>query len=363
MVAVTSGRSNSICISDALVVAQSRPAFPHPHTPSMSANTSTPISAFPNGVNISSAVDPMFVGIMLCPLFLGIIISQAFTYFNRNNDDWMLRSLVGTLVALDITSTCLTAEMAHVYLIQGFGDLAGLTLLPKSSIVEVMLNVTICTLVELFFARRVYLINQKQMLMPAIITLFAVAGFVAGIFIVVDIAGTPTVAHLATSRMKIEVALTNVFEATSDLLATIALSWAFYSSRGHIRSTNTLLERLLAFTVARGGLVTVAQFLTLILYVTKPTMLNWMPVHFLLGKLSLITMVVILNSRDSLRRQGGQTSLVTDSVLTDVGSQPFRYRSGSKSHGQTTVDSARFVHVQREQVSDWHDDGLRKHTV
>ncbi|KAJ7160564.1 hypothetical protein C8R43DRAFT_1124033 [Mycena crocata] len=32
------------------------------------------------------------------------------------------RRRVDTLVTLDITSTCLTAEMAHVYLIQGFGD-------------------------------------------------------------------------------------------------------------------------------------------------------------------------------------------------------------------------------------------------
>lgn len=67
------------------------------------------------------------------------------------------------------------------------------------------------------------------------------------------------------------------------------------------------IRQLLGFAVARGGLVTVAQFLTLALYVAQPTKLNWfvfffplrirliefaerMPVHFMLGKLCHITM-------------------------------------------------------------------------
>ncbi|KAJ7121252.1 hypothetical protein C8R43DRAFT_1136513 [Mycena crocata] len=323
----------------------------------MSADSApvNPFSALPNGVNIASAVDPMFVGIMLCPLFLGIILAQSWTYYNSNNDGWMLRSFVGILVALDISSTALTSEMAHIYLIQNFGDLAGLTLLPRSSIVEVLLNVIICTMVELFFARRVYLISQRKIIMPAIITLFAIGGLVAGILLVVDVSGTPTIAHLATDRMKVETAVCNTFEAMSDLLSTIALSWAFYTSRGGIKSTNTLLERLLGFTVARGGLVTVAQFLTLILYVTQPTKLNWMPVHFMLGKLSVITMVVILNSRDSLRRQNGKTSLVSDSNFTESVAPPFQLRS----MGQSRVDDNKVIHVHREQITEYHDGGKR----
>jgi hypothetical protein len=35
------------------------------------------------------------------------------------------------------------------------------------------------------------------------------------------------------------------------------------------------IPQLLGFTIARGGLVTVAQFLTLALYVAQPTELNW----------------------------------------------------------------------------------------
>ncbi|KAJ7129850.1 hypothetical protein C8R43DRAFT_673616 [Mycena crocata] len=247
----------------------------------------------PNGVNIAKSVDAMFSGLMLCPLLLGIILQQAWRYYTSNKDGWMLQTFVAILVALDIASTCLTSEMAHIYMIQNFGNLKQLGLLPLSAIVEVQINVVICTSVELFFARRVYLLNQRRILVPTIISFLSIAGLVAGTFIVADISGEPTVAHLASRTMKIEVATTNGCYAAADLLNTIALSWTFYSNRGAVKSTNSLLERLLGFTVARGGLVTIAQSLVLILYVVQPTKLNWMPVHFMLAKLSIITMIAM----------------------------------------------------------------------
>jgi len=205
--------------------------------------------------------------------------------------------------------------MAHIYLIENFGNLEVLTTLPYVAVMEVLFNVIIVFLVELFFARRVYLLNQRQIMMPALIVIIGIAGLVSGIFIVVDISKTPTVAALAKPSMKIEVALTNAFEAVSDLLASIVMSYEFYKNRGSIKSTNSLLDKLLGYAVARGGLVTVAQFLTLALYVAQPTKLNWMPVHFMLGKLCHITMITILNSRESLRRT--KSSFVKDSMVND----------------------------------------------
>ncbi|KAF8199851.1 hypothetical protein K438DRAFT_669353 [Mycena galopus ATCC 62051] len=118
--------------------------------------------------------------------------------------------------------------------------------------------------------------------------------------------------------MKIEVALCNAFEATSDLLASITLSYEFYKNKGSINLTNSILDKLLGFAVARGVLVTVAQLLTLALYVAQPTKLNWMPVHFSQGKLCHITMITILNLRGSLRRPNRafiNDSMVNDSVI------------------------------------------------
>ncbi|KAJ7347088.1 hypothetical protein DFH08DRAFT_208955 [Mycena albidolilacea] len=321
--------------------------------------SSNPGSALPLGVNIGPFTDAMFVGIMLSVFLWGITVVQTFNYFasNSGNDGWMLKTFVGILFALDTVSSVLTVDMAHIYLIENFGNLVILTTLPLSAIMEVLFNVIIVFLVELFFARRVFLLNQRRILMPALISIVGLAGLVSGIFIVVDISKTRTVAALAKPSMKIETALCNAFEAVSDLLASAAMSYEFYKNKGAIKSTNSLLDKLLGFAVARGGLVTVAQFLTLALYVAQPTKLNWMPVHFMLGKLCHITMITILNSRESLRR-GPKGSLVQDSMVTDTvinrqmgTASQFQLRALDNKNGGMSG-----IHIHHEQISEYDDD-------
>ncbi|KAJ7646917.1 hypothetical protein FB45DRAFT_183907 [Roridomyces roridus] len=271
-----------------------------------------------SGMDISSEADAMFVGVILAPVLCGITISQSWTYFRSNRDGWIMQSLVALLFAMDVAETVLTSQMAHEYLIKNFGNVEALSRLPVSSIVEVGMNAVLVFLVEVFFAHRVYRLTQKTLL-PALIIFFGVAGLVAGIAIVVNITrGSLEVSALAFGSMKVEVCLSNGFEALSDLLATYALSREFLKNKGlALKSTDSLLDKLLGFTVARGGLVTFAQFLTLALYVANPTKLYWMPIHFVQGKLCVITMLVILNSRDSLRLVGRHPTFLNHSAFSE----------------------------------------------
>ncbi|KAJ7873858.1 hypothetical protein B0H14DRAFT_3438070 [Mycena olivaceomarginata] len=338
--------------------------------------SSNPGSALPLGVNIGPFTDAMFVGIMLSVFLWGITVVQTFNYFASNsaNDGWMLKTFVGILFALDTVSSVLTVDMAHIYLIENFGNLVILTTLPLSAIMEVLFNViiggTVLRTSSVFFVSRGiiphilaqlsvfgFTVNQRRILMPALISIVGLAGLVSGIFIVVDISKTRTVAALAKPSMKIETALCNAFEAVSDLLASGAMSYEFYKNKGAIKSTNSLLDKLLGFAVARGGLVTVAQFLTLALYVAQPTKLNWMPVHFMLGKLCHITMITILNSRESLRR-GPKGSLVQDSMVTDTvinrqmgTASQFQLRALDNKNGGMSG-----IHIHHEQISEYDDD-------
>ncbi|CAK5281284.1 unnamed protein product [Mycena citricolor] len=312
---------------------------------SASATEASPPSALMLGVNIAPLADPMFVGVFLSIVLWGITVAQTATYYHLNRDGWSLQTLVGTLFVMDSVNSIMLILMAHVYLLENFGNPAILATLPWSGICEVGLNVLVCFLVELFFARRLYLFNQGRIVVPGLIVVFAVAGLVSGILLVVSVSKTPTVAGLAQPTMKIETALCNAFEAVSDLIVAVGLSWEFHRGRSHIKSTNSMLDRLLGHTVARGGLMTVAQFLNLALYVAQPTKLNWMPVHFSLSKVSLISMLAILNGRESLR--GALSDSVTDTQFyteSIVSSQPpgrpnaqFQLKSLPSAPGTTSV--------------------------
>ncbi|KAJ7666774.1 hypothetical protein DFH06DRAFT_1184728 [Mycena polygramma] len=325
----------------------------------MAMNATSPLSSLPLGVDISPFADPVFAGVMLSTILWGITIVQTWNYYDSNNDGWMLRTFVGVLFILDTVTTVLTTEMGHIYLIQNFGSLATLTTLPFSGVLEVALNVIIVFFVQLFFASRVYLLTERRVIVPGIIVLFAVAALIAGMFIVTDINTTRTVAALAKPSMKLEVILTNSFEAAADVVATVAMSWQFYSSRGYIKSTNSLLDKLLGYAVGRGALVTVTQLLTLALYVADPTKLNWMPVHFSIGKISHITTITILNSRQAMRRPT-HSSFTNDSMFSDTfisanrpaAATPLQLRSMDPSRAENKTG----VHIRHEQTIDYDDE-------
>jgi hypothetical protein len=75
-----------------------------------------PLSAIPNGVDISPQVNAMFVGITLSTVYVndkphwnyvlitpslwGVVATQVWTYFTWNKDGWMLRTFV-SLIAHD----------------------------------------------------------------------------------------------------------------------------------------------------------------------------------------------------------------------------------------------------------------------
>ncbi|THU98018.1 hypothetical protein K435DRAFT_661737, partial [Dendrothele bispora CBS 962.96] len=76
----------------------------------------------------------------------------------------------------------------------------------------------------------------------------------------------------------------------SDVITTVALSVSYNRYRTGIKSTETLLRKLLEYTVTRGLLVTLTQTGFVILYLAKPLTLWWMPFYLSLGKIYVITM-------------------------------------------------------------------------
>ncbi|KAF5370362.1 hypothetical protein D9758_007010 [Tetrapyrgos nigripes] len=69
--------------------------------------------------------------------------------------------------------------------------------------------------------------------------------------------------------------------------------------------TDTLLQKMLRFTISRGLLVTIFQIVVLILYLVKPNNLWWIGCYFNLTKVYIITTLAMLNYRSSLHNNVG----------------------------------------------------------
>ncbi|KAH7908455.1 hypothetical protein BJ138DRAFT_1157611 [Hygrophoropsis aurantiaca] len=281
------------------------------------------------GTNIARGYDGQFVGILLATCFTGIIIVQGWIYMNNNQDSWMLRCLVFFLILADFTINALDLKVMHRNLVQNFGDLEALDQARLDIIFEYAFSVIVVFLVQLFFLTRVYLIKKERWWLPISIGAFAVGGFVTGIMAVHLLDKHPRVAFITSTQSKILVGINGAFSVAADVLITLCLTWSLSTAEDGVKRSDKILQKLLRYTVSRGLLVTVAQLLFLILYFANPDALWWVPFHFILSKLYVITMFYRLNERASTRAWEEQYQTST-SMFTH--SEPLQYRRRINVH-------------------------------
>ncbi|THV01208.1 hypothetical protein K435DRAFT_793550 [Dendrothele bispora CBS 962.96] len=248
----------------------------------MSQGASSPtISGAPVGVDASGLFDPYFYGSFIASVLFGITIVQAWIYINTNTDKWPLRSLV-----------------------TNFGD------------------IEIIAIITTFFAYRVWQLQKFHWIVPVLIVLCAGGGAAAGIASTVGEFQNNVVTVFEGSKQKFEVGWNSSLSALSDIIATVTLSWSFKSAKTGIKRTDTLLQKLLQYTVTRGLFVSVIQTL---LVITFPDKLWWTPFHLSLSKVYVITMIAMLNSRKALRAQANFDGVITDTGMDKVKANPQGY--------------------------------------
>ncbi|KAI3595123.1 hypothetical protein WG66_011237 [Moniliophthora roreri] len=171
-------------------------------------------------------------------------MAQAWSYFNQNRDKWPLRMLVLSLIIMDLTASVLEVIPYRYLLIVHFGNLLAveseisIRYTMESSIITVIIGFAFCALLDLW----------------------------------------------------LELGLYCGLAALCDIFATMALIWTFWVSKTGFRKTDTMLYKLLQFTVTRGILITLVQvsfFATFMAY--DPVELKWMASFFCKSK--------VLNSR------------------------------------------------------------------
>jgi len=292
----------------------------------------------PVGIDIAPDFDGLFWGFVLATAFFGCTIVQAWIYLNTNQDSWPFRLFVGSLILADFTTTALNAQTIHFCLLTNFGNPIPLVQTTKTINAEFALTAIIAFATQMFFASRVYLFKKNQWVIPAVIVAFAVGQLVAGLLGAALLFKHPVVALLTTTAMKIRFGMNGGLATVADVTATVALSWYLSSVRSGIKRTDTVLQRLLVYVVTRGLLITVAQILYVVIYLSFPTKLFWMPLHLILSKLYVITLVAMLNGRSTLRDNFSKP--VTDtSMFTASSSGMARTPQASRKDGVTITQT------------------------
>jgi len=165
--------------------------------------------------------------------------------------------------------------------------------------------------VQAFFCLRIWRFGHKYRIVAGIIAVTALSQIGGGwAFAIPNI----------TNKLLKEVSLVPFqIELVSSLLCDVAISssliYYFRTNRGIHRRTETILQKLILFSVNQGLLLSIVTIITLVYYEPKANVAFSLPSQFILSKLYVNCLLATLNSRKEYREIAGQDLTLSLSSL------------------------------------------------
>ncbi|KAH7888030.1 hypothetical protein F5I97DRAFT_1828908 [Phlebopus sp. FC_14] len=214
-------------------------------------------------------------------------------YYGRYpSDPWYIKVLVGAVLLSD---TAHQALIAHC----DFGQLAQLGVLVWSLIVEVLFNGFTALMVQSFLAMRVYRLSNRSILATG-----SVMALVTGEFILVVVyvaKGLHFQTFVQLTQLKSLSMSVNAVAAAGDVLIAIFLCTLLQRSRTGFRRSDTMITKLIVFTINTGLLTSVCAVASLVSIAVWPTTFIYIAFYFCLGRLYCNSLLATLNARKGLR--------------------------------------------------------------
>ncbi|KAF9059748.1 hypothetical protein BDP27DRAFT_1371164 [Rhodocollybia butyracea] len=128
-------------------------------------------------VPLDNLLGAAFIGIILSTVIYGVTCLQVYQYFIHHSyrDTTLLKIFVALLWTIDSFHVALLATFYYEYTVTNFGDYIFLSkvnwplMASDHSSTQVVLADTITIMVQMFFAYRVYLLSNKQIVIPVVI--------------------------------------------------------------------------------------------------------------------------------------------------------------------------------------------------
>ncbi|KAJ3903038.1 hypothetical protein F5879DRAFT_182765 [Lentinula edodes] len=242
-----------------------------------------------NDADMTNKVDWFFYGFVISTLLIGATTIQAWIYYTTNHDKWPLRTLVTALVTMDFALTFLNAEVIRFYLITNFGNLEIFATISPVLKIEILSSFIVVFVINIFFASRVYKLQQAPFVVTLVIVAAALGSIIAGMLLSARLfqahGSSQLMTLFYTTKAKVEMGITLVLAAFSEILALSTISFSLRNSRTGYTQTDTVLKKLFTFFVSRGIILAAAQIVGICVYFVGKNPLIWLTWNFISTKL------------------------------------------------------------------------------
>ncbi|KAI0788172.1 hypothetical protein C8Q74DRAFT_1256173 [Fomes fomentarius] len=267
-----------------------------------------------NSQAMSSIVDSDFVsntyGTFLLGTFIGIIfhgigVHQTYRYFRvYSTDTLLIRTLVVGLLALETAQTVFSGHACYYYLVTNYFKPNVLSHSVWSVNALIISEVLIVVISQIFFLRRISLISPWYKLISAATLAFLVWNVVCKLLLAYYGLQSGNIDVFITHKWLVRmgyIALTIV-----NLAVTGSLFAVMKRARPGVNSNKPapLSNPLIVYAINTGLLVLVADFVTMILALSRSDVLYWLPLSLVTPRLYMNTLLSVLNTRQLLVSRG-----------------------------------------------------------
>ncbi|KAJ8507824.1 hypothetical protein ONZ45_g9836 [Pleurotus djamor] len=314
-------------------------------------------------VALTAAVKEVFltvlIGYVLATALYGITVTQTFLYFrNYAKDHIGIKLIVVLLWALDTSATALVSYSLYSYLVKDFGKpVFAIDVIPRSFAAENGVMTGIIFITQSFFAYQIWIVSRNKSLTGVIVVLsIAAFGKSPQIFCYRALRHSSRLLTTLNSSTFIPSVDTNtIYEnnnlqaldrktdniirgtikglaALADILMAGGLIFYFRTKRTGVPQTEHILDKLVMYAASRGSLAAFAQIIYFIVFTAFPQHVYWQPVHQIISKLYVNSVLASLNARSILRSD--RERAFTSTLGTTM---PMHPRTTSNGDGTHTV--------------------------
>jgi len=240
-----------------------------------------------------------FIGVVVAASLWGVSCMQVWYYYETYlKDPWQLKLLVAAVLTFDTIHQLLITHTIYIYLVSNFAIVVDLGKIVWSLIVEVLFNGFTALLVQCFMTSRIWRLSNKNYLLTGTVFALVIAEFVCVIIYVVKALQITTFVEL--TALKHLSMVVNVLAAAGDVLIAIVLCIMLQKSRTGFKRTDTMIKKLIIFTMNTGLTTSICAVASLISIIAAPTSFIYIAFYFNLGRCYTNSFMVTLNVRQRI---------------------------------------------------------------
>ncbi|KAJ7641961.1 hypothetical protein FB45DRAFT_786088 [Roridomyces roridus] len=250
--------------------------------------------------HIPTTLGALLIGGFVATMFSGVVTLQTLWYSRAyKSDPKPLKSLVLSVWLLDTIHTALIWAAVWDCLIGDYGSFSSVDHIPWPIPLTVILTAILTFLIHCFLAHRIFMLSGRNYFMALPVLILAVVRVVSASVTTQQMEQYGSYTEFKAHAFWLFTLGLSVSSAV-DILITALLSYLLQSTRPTANRLNAMVNKLTVAAFETGALTCVGTIASMICWVSMPSNLIFLGLHFVISKLYATSLLVTLNIRKNI---------------------------------------------------------------